>query len=164
MRISIIAIATVIHLLPHPFGVSPVGAVALYAGAHGRGRTAWIVPLVPLALGALLFGAYDPTVMAFVFGGYALATLAGRRFLQRERSDRRYLAAVATGAVIFYLVSNFSIWLVGYYPPTVAGLVECYLMGLPYLGQAMLADAACCFLLFGAHEVLERRHSATVPA
>ena len=164
MRILVIAIATIIHLLPHPFGVSSVGATALYAGAFGSRRTAWMVPLIPLILGAIIFGFYDATVMAFVFAGYGLATLAGRWFLNQDRRHGRYIAAIATGAFIFYLVSNFAIWLVGYYPPTVAGLVECYLMGLPYLGQAMLADAAFCFILFGAHRVTGRRRSAAIAA
>lgn len=164
MRFLVIVIATIIHLLPHPFGVSSVGATALYAGARGTRRLAWVVPLIPLTLGAVIFGFYDATVMAFVFTGYALATLAGRWFLKQARSYGRYIAAVATGAFIFYLVSNFAIWLVGYYPPTAAGLAECYIVGLPYLGQAMLADAAFCFPLFGAHRMLGRRQSVTVPA
>jgi len=164
MRILVIAIATAIHLFPHPFGVSSIGALALYAGAHGPFRTAWLVPFIPLTLAAAVFGPYDVTVMAFVFAGYSAATIAGRWFLKRERGYGRFVGAVTTGAFIFYLVSNFSNWLVGYYPPTVAGLADCYLMGLPYLGQSMFADAAYCFVLFGVHRVLERRHSAAVPA
>ena len=164
MRIVIIAVATLLHLLPHPFGVSSIGATALYAGAYGSIRTAWLVPLIPLTLGAVIFGFYEPVVMTLVFAGYALAAVAGRWFLKRKRGYGQYLAAIAAGAVCFYLLSNFAIWLVGYYPPTVAGLIECYLMGLPYLGQSMLADAAFCFVLFGAHRMLERRDSAAVPA
>lgn len=72
----LVGLATVVHLLPHPFGVSPVGAVALYAGAYGGKWSSWLVPLVPLTIAALLTGFYDPVVMAFVFAGFALSTLA----------------------------------------------------------------------------------------
>ena len=27
---------TALHLMPHPFGVSPIGGAALYAGAYGN--------------------------------------------------------------------------------------------------------------------------------
>ena len=164
MNKFLIALATVAHLIPQPFGVSSIGATALYAGAYGPKRTSWAVPLIPLFIGSLVFGFYDLTVMAFVFGGYSLSTFAGRWFLARERNYGRFGAAVAVGATIFFLVSNFSMLPYGMYPPTVAGLVECYINGLPYLGQAMLADAAYCSVLFGLHAWNERRQTATALA
>ena len=163
MNRFVIALATLIHLLPHPFGVSSIGATALYAGANGS-RFFWATPLIPLTLAALIFGFYEPLVMIFVFAGFMLSSLAGRWFLKRERNYARFGGAIGTGAVIFYAVSNFGIWLVGFYPPTTAGLVQCYVNGLPFLGQSLLADAAFCFVLFGAHSALERRQAATVSA
>ncbi len=164
MNKLLIVLATVAYLAPHPFGVSSIGATALYAGAYGPKRFSWAVPLIPLFIGSLVFGFYDVTVMAFVFGGFALSTFAGRWFLARERNYTRYGAAVAVGATIFFIVSNFAIWLVGMYPPTLAGLVQCYVNGLPYLGQAALADAAYCFVLFGLHALIERRQTAPAVA
>jgi len=160
MNKFLIGLATIIHLAPHPFGVSSVGATALYAGAYGSKRFSWAVPLIPLLIGSLLFGFYDITLMAFVFGGFALSSFAGRWFLARERNLRSYGAAVVTGASIFFITSNFGMWLVGYYPATLAGLVQCYVNGLPYLGQAALADAAYCFVLFGLHTLIESRKTA----
>jgi len=156
MRVLVISLATVMHLLPHPFGVSTVGALALYAGAFGRRPAASLVPLVPLALGLLLTGLYEPIILAAVGLGFVLATFAGRGFLARKRGLGRYGGAVVTGAAIFYLVSNLAVWVV-YYPRNLDGLVACFVNGLPYLGQSMLADAAYCFVLFGFHALLERR-------
>jgi len=164
MNKIVVVIATALHLVPHPFGVSPVGAMALYAGALGAPRSGWAVPMLPLFGAGLLFGFYDPVVMAFVFGGIALSTFAGRWLLRGERGYRRFAAAILLGATVFFLVSNFAVWLVGMYPPTLAGLVACYVNGLPYLGQAMLVDAAFCFVLFGLHAALHRYKTARRPA
>ena len=62
------------------------------------------------------------------------------------------------------MVSNFAIWLLGMYPATMSGLLQCYVNGLPYLGQAMLADAAYCFVLFGLHAAIEQRQPTTAIA
>lgn len=164
MKKLLVGLVTVLHLIPHPFGVSPVGATALYAGAYGAKRSSWAVPLLPLFAAALLFGFYEPVVMAFVFGGFALSTLAGRWLLRGKRSYKSFGGAVALGAIIFYIVSNFSNWLVGYYPPTMSGLIQCYVNGLPYLGQAVLADAAYCFVLFGLHHLIDQHESQVVTA
>jgi len=164
MKKLLVGLVTVLHLIPHPFGVSPVGATALYAGAYGSNRSSWAVPLLPLFVAALLFGFYEPVVMAFVFAGFALSTFAGRWLLRGKRNYKSFGGAVALGATIFYVVSNFSNWLVGYYPPTMAGLIQCYVNGLPYLGQAVLADAAYCFVLFGLHHLIDQHESQVVTA
>lgn len=156
-------LASLLHLVPHPFGVSPVGALALYAGAYGSNRLSWCVPLVPLGLAALVSGFYSPIVMLFVFAGFAISTLTGRLLLRQSRSYYRFGSAILLGASAFFLVSNFSIWLVGFYPQTFQGLLQCYVNGLPYLLQAILADAAYCFVLFGMHSLLEQRQRAAVP-
>ena len=157
MQKLVVALGTLTHLLPHPFGVSSVGALALYSGAFAPARGAWLVPLLPLVIAGVIGGFYDLEVLLFVYLGFALSTFAGRWFLRRERSRGRYVGAIVSGAVIFFLVSNFGMWFAGFFPPTAAGLLDCYLRGLPYLGQAMLADAAYCFVLFGVHRLFEKQ-------
>ncbi|MDX1404191.1 MAG: DUF6580 family putative transport protein [Woeseiaceae bacterium] len=151
---------SLLHFLPRPFGATPIGAIALYSGAYGNARIAWLTPLVPLFIGDLIGGFYNVTVMVFVYLGFALSAVVGRLLLSRERSARRIAVAIMAAAVIFYLVSNFSIWLVGMYPATLAGLIACYVNGLPYLGIALVADSAYCLLLFGAHALIERERPA----
>lgn len=164
MKKTLIGLSTILHLLPHAFGVSTIGATALYAGTYGNKKTAWSIPLIPLTIGIAVTGWYEPIVMLSVFAGYSLSTLAGYWFLSNKRSYQRFGLAVLVGAGIFYLVSNFAIWWVGYYPPTAAGLLLCYINGLPYFGQAMLADAAYCFVLFGLHILIEQYYGKVVPA
>ena len=156
MNRFVLALATLIHLLPHPFGVSSIGALALYAGANGKRRSSWLVPIVPLSLGLMIAGLYEPIVMVFVFAGFSLSTLAGRFFLTTRRTTTRFAGAVISGATVFFVLSNFSVWLVGYYPPTFAGLLECYVAGLPFYGLSMLADGLYCGVLFGLHTALTR--------
>ena len=156
MNRSIIVLAWVVHWLPHPFGVSTIGATALYAGAYGSRTTAWLVPLAPLAAAALFTGGYPPEVMLCVFTGFALATVIGRGCLARRRSAPRFATAVAAGAVVFYLVSNFGVWIV-YYPATMEGLLACYIAGLPFLGLSLLADTLYTGLLFGLHTLAAAR-------
>ncbi len=163
MNKFLLALATAAHLIPHPFGVSPIGATAMYAGAYGNRRTSWLVPLVPLLIGHLFNGFYDLTVMAFVYAGFALSSIAGR-LLAEKRSARRFSIAVVANAIIFYLVSNFSIWLVGMYPQTAAGLIQCYLNGLPYLAAGIAANAVYGLLLFCLHAQIEKQQLSAVPA
>lgn len=163
MNKFLIMLATVIHLVPHPFGVSPVGASAIYAGAYADRRFAWMVPLIPLLVGNLVYGFYEPIVLIFVYAGFMLSSVAGR-LLSNKQDVLRLGAASVCGALIFFLVSNYSIWLVGMYPQTSAGLLQCYANGLPYLGAATAANFGFGILLFGAHKIIDGRWVAPEPA
>lgn len=156
----VVVLATVVHLLPLPFGVSPVGALALYSGACGPRYGFWLTPLLPLLLGNLIFGFYEPLVLVFVYAGFALSALTGRFLLRRKRTHLRKGVAVGAGAVVFFAVSNFAVWLAGMYAPTVSGLYSCYLNGLPYLGQAVIIDGLFVFAMFALHDRLVARRAA----
>ena len=160
IELPVLALAVALHMLPRPFGVSSVGATALYSGAYGDRRWSWLIVGIPLTLGLLVTGLYEPLVFAFVFLGFALSTLAGR-LLARRQCLRRFAAAVVLGASTFYLVSNISVWLV-YFPQSAAGLLECYIAGLPYLGVSILADSVYAAVLFGAHYAVRHRCAACV--
>ena len=162
MNKYLVIAAAILHLLPHPFGVSPVGASAIYAGGYAPRYTAWIVPVAILLLGNLIGGFYDPVIMLFVYGGFVAAAVVARWLLAASKSAGRVAAAVLAGAVCFFLLSNFAIWLVGMYPPTAAGLIDCYVRGLPFLGTALLVDGVYVALLFGIHNLLAEQ-SEPVP-
>lgn len=164
MNRLLLGLLTLLHLVPHPFGVSPVGAIALYAGAYGPNRMSWAVPLLPLLVANLWYGFYEPWVLLFVYAGFASSTFAGRLFLRRARNKTRFGAAITLGAAIFFVVSNFGVWLAGMYPQSLAGLLQCYINGLPYLGQAIISDAAYCCAIFGMHRLARQYQPLTVAA
>ena len=65
----------------------------------------------------------------------------------------------------FYLITNFAEWLVPTdpvvlkYPQTAAGLVQCYVMALPFFGYTLLGNLAFSAAFFGADALLTQ----TVP-
>ncbi len=78
-----IAVAVLLRWLPHPWSVTPIGGIGLFAGAWCPPRFAWVFPLIPLAIGDAITGFYDWRILVFValiFGGHWLAT----RYLKRR--------------------------------------------------------------------------------
>ena len=148
----LILFAALCRALPHPFNVTPIGAIGLFAGAKLPRRIAWAVPLVALLAGDVFLGFYDPLVMAGVYLGMALSAVLGRWLLRERRSPARFAGAVGGASLTFFLVSNFGVWLAsghGGYPHTWAGLIECYTMGVPFLSRTLLGDGLYTFVLFG---------------
>lgn len=152
MHYLLIILAIIFRFIPHPWNVTPIASIGLFAGTWCDRRIAWLFPLVPLVIGDALTGFYHPLIMVFVYAGIAMSALVGHWLLSSKRSALRFASAIGINGVMFYLVSNFPVWLV-YYPNTVAGLAECYLKGLPYMGYSLAGDCVFVTLIFGVHRL-----------
>ena len=68
----------------------------------------------------------------------------------------RISLATLLGAIQFFLVTNFAVWLVlGNYPRTGTGLAACYVAGIPYFWNTLAGDAIYAACLFGAFAMAE---------
>ena len=43
------------------------------------------------------------------------------------------------GAIIFFLVSNFGVWLGGSYGYNLSGFLNCYILALPFFGNTLVS-------------------------
>jgi hypothetical protein len=163
LGILLVALATVMRIVPHPWNLTPVGAVALFSGAcFDRKRWSFFVPLVAMFIGDTVIGYHS--LMPAIYATFALIVCIG--FLLREKRDSP--AAVAAGAVasstIFYLVTNFAVWrTLGTYPQTLSGLMACYLAGIPFYGTMLAGDVLYSALLFATFVWAERRIPQLAP-
>jgi hypothetical protein len=132
--------------------------MGLYAGAYFNPRIAWAVPLLALIIGDLFLGFYGPIEMFFTYLGFLAGPLVGRCLLARRRSVLRLGGAVFSAATLYFVVSNVGSWLT-LYPRTLEGLIECYVLALPFYPATLFGDAIYAAILFGCHEcVLRLRH------
>ena len=157
----IVAVAA-LRLLPQPANVAPIGALALFSGAYLQSRFAYAVPLAALFLGDLQLGLYHGGVMAAVYLGFLASTLVGRGLLhtraeEPRRRDRggRIVVAVGAGAFVFWVISNFGVWLF-FRPLSLAGFAQCYVDAVPFLGRSLVGDALYATLLFGGYHLARR--------
>ena len=149
--VLLIVIVAIARLVPHPFGVTPVGALGLFSGAHIKHRWALVIPVIAMLLGDLILGLYAAPVMAAVYFGFLTTVLVGRFTIAKKRTPLRYCVAVIAGAVSFYLISNIGMWYVAF-PRTLDGLIACYIQGLPFLLRTLGGDFIYSILMFGGYE------------
>lgn len=152
----LIVIAVIARLIPHPWNIAPVGAFGLFAGARMSLKTAWMVPIAALVVSDIIMGGYNIWSMAFVYLGFLAAPLIGWLMLRGRIRPGRVATAVMLNAAAFYLISNFGVWMAGFYPPTLDGLIASYIAGLPFIGYSLLGDSIYAFALFGGYAMIEQ--------
>ena len=152
--IAAIFAAAVLRLVPHPPNFTPIGAMALFSGAYlGRRAAAFAAPLGALLLSDLVLGFYHG--QATVYFSVALIVMVGIVALGRVSPLRVGAAALASSA-LFFVITNFGMWLFsGFYPRTLAGLEACYVAAIPFFQNTVAGDLFYATLLFGGFRVAE---------
>ena len=153
--VTMIAAAVVSRLVPHPWNLTSVGAVALFAGAYLEDRRlAFLVPLGALFLSDLVLGFYQG--MAVTYLAFALIVGLGL-WLGRHRTPLRIARATLAGSVLFFVLTNLGVWTFGaMYPHNGAGLLACFTAALPFFRGTLIGDASYSLILFGGFALLER--------
>ena len=131
--------------------------MGLYSAAYLGARKFWLIPVAALLLSDLVIGFYAPIVMLFVYGAFILCACMGRGLLREQRNIPILAGATLSGSVIFFILSNLGDWLSGLnYPLTLDGLIDCYVMAIPFFRNTLLGDVFYVACLFGAYEMCSR--------
>lgn len=159
---TMIGLAALSRLLPHPPNFSPVEAVALFGGAYFASRTlAVLVPLVAMIAADFVLGLVNGGIYYSYFASshalaiYAcIALSAALGFGLRGRvSAPRVIGYSLAGSVLFFLVTNA----LSGTEFCQAGLLSCYAAGLPFFQWTVLSTLLYSALLFGGFALLRQR-------
>ena len=177
LALSLIAIAVLtrltLNLLPAPpYNFSPIAAIGLFgAAAFSRKFLALAVPFAALFLSDLFlnnviyseyYSGFTLFTSSWIYAAFGMVVLLGLVFVRNNMKPGTIAAASLGGSLIFFLVTNFSVWYgSAFYPQNIAGLLACYTAGLPFLGNTILGDLFFNGVLFGAwFWVLNRKFAA----
>ena len=163
LLLAIVFGAAALRLLPHPYNFTPIGALALFGGAHlSEKRWAFLIPLAALFLSDAVIGFHAQ--MPLVYGVFALMVCMG--FALRERRTPLPVAGMAAAAsILFFVVTNLGVWTFdGLYPMTFQGLVGCYVAAIPFFQNSLLGNLFYAAVLFGGFALAERKLPILAPA
>lgn len=153
--LAAVAGAAALRLLPHLPNFSPIDAMALFSGAYlGRRGLAFAAPFGALFLSDAILGFYPG--MEWVYGSVAAIVLIGW-LVSSKQSVVRIGAGTLAGSVLFFVVTNFGVWLgSGMYAHTLTGLARCYDLAIPFFQRTLAGDLFYSALLFGGFALLQR--------
>jgi hypothetical protein len=156
---SLVLAAAASRLVPHPWNLTSIAALALFGGAYFQDRRlAFAIPLGALFLSDLALGLYSG--MAAVYVSFALIVGLGL-WLRSRRQPALIAGAAVAGSVLFFIVTNFGVWASGHlYAKTWGGLVACYTAALPFFRNSLEGDLLYTLILFGGFALMERRFEA----
>ncbi|EQA34847.1 hypothetical protein LEP1GSC047_1670 [Leptospira inadai serovar Lyme str. 10] len=161
VAVVLLALAVLSRFLPHLPNFTPILAISLFGGVYFTNR--WVALLLPLGIMMIsdaVIGFHS--LVPVVYGMFILFAIAGRQLRENLTVGRLAITGFG-GSVLFFLVTNFFVWLTsGMYSLDFGGFVTCYVAAIPFFQNSLLGDLVYIPLLFGSFYLMER--SGVVPA
>jgi len=142
------------RIIPHLPNFVPLAAIALFSGAYLNRKYAVIVPLALYIISDLIVGLHN--VVFFTWGSIILISFLGTA-LRNKKTAPKILGFTLISSLLFFIITNFGVWAMGWYPRTLSGLVQCYVMAIPFFRTSLLSNLVYAGVLFGVYELLSDR-------
>lgn len=153
--LALIIMGLIFRILPHPPNFSPVAAIALFGGFYFSRKISMVVPLFIMFLSDIFIGFYEPVLMAFVYGSFLICVILGFQ-LKKHKKWHTILQNSLLCSLVFFFLTNFAVWaFTPWYAKSFSGLIQCYLMAIPFLKNTLLGNLFFTGIIFGTYEVIK---------
>jgi hypothetical protein len=139
------------RFVTHEWNFTAIGAISIVAGLLISNKyLQFAVPVVSMLLSDVFIGFHN--TMFFVYLGFVLMTLLSTQFKDSKPVQKLFFAPLAS-SLVFFFVSNFGVWFMGTgdgnsYPKNISGLMDCFMMGVPFYRTQFLSDMILTPVLF----------------
>ncbi|HBU06656.1 MAG TPA: hypothetical protein DEB09_01070 [Candidatus Magasanikbacteria bacterium] len=160
--ILLIILGVATRFLPHPANFAPIGAIALFGALYLPKKYALIIPLLAMFISDIFIGFYSWQIMVAVYGSFILAGILGLT-IRKNIKFASVLSITLLSSVLFFIITNFAVWAFGtMYIHNFTGLMQSYIMAIPFFKNSLLGDLFYVGVLVGGYEaILFRRSRAT---
>ena len=144
LPIVLILILSFSRLIPHPPNFTPIIAVAIISSYFFKNiYLSCATLLISMLLADAFIGFYSN--MFFVYFSLLLILFIFHRISEKMNFKNLFICGFIA-SLIFFIISNFGVWALGSpgvldlpYEKNLNGLVECYILAIPFFGNTFLS-------------------------
>ena len=139
------------RLIPHPPNFTSLMALSFYVPVFLGLR---YIPslLIAFILTDFIIGYHSGT--HWTWGSVLVIGLISQYF-SKNMSLR--LVGALTGAFIFFLVTNFGVWISGMYGYTINGLLNCFVLAIPFFTYSLISTLIFSVLIETCYNIYKNR-------
>ena len=153
LKVSLLIFITlaISRFIPHPPNFTSLIALGFYVPAL-LGVTYIPIVVISFAITDIFFGFHN--TIFFTWGSVLLIGYLSKYF--NETSILRF-GGVLLSALIFYLVSNFGVWITGGHGGNLNNLTQTYALALPFFGYTLISTLFFSFIIEIAYKLFKTK-------
>ena len=142
--LGIFLVLAVSRFIPHPPNFTSLIALSFYVPVF-FGRKYISIVLLSFFITDIFIGLHSVTF--FTWGSVLIIGLISKYF---KKSINLRIIGSLMGATLFFIITNFGVWILGSYGHTFNGLVLCYTLALPFFTYSLISTLlfSCLFETF----------------
>ena len=145
---SIVILAILSRLVPHPPNFAPITGIALFSSKKLNNKPFSVfLPIIPLFISDLFIGI--SFINIFVYLSFIIIYFLG------SISPKIEVKTVFLSSIIFFILTNLGVWYLGY-PKNIEGLITCFTLAIPFFVNTILGDLFYSFILFRSYKAAEK--------
>ena len=169
----LVLIAALYRAIPgRPWGFAPQFAMAIFGGSVlSDKKLAITLPVLSLLISDILYQVLFTFGITDITGFYSgqvenyllFAALGTIGFFVKQNSVPSILKGTIASPTAYFFISNFMTWTANaglQRPKTFAGLTQCYVDGLPFYTNSVIATVCFSAVLFGGSYMISRFNTA----
>ena len=121
------------RFIPHPPNFTSLLALSFYVPIF-LGRKYIPMLLLSFFITDLFIGLHSVTF--FTWGSVLIIGLISKYF---KKSINLRIIGSLMGATLFFVISNFGVWLLGSYGYSLNGFISCYILALPFFSYSIIS-------------------------
>ena len=133
ISLLILCILALSRFLPHPPNFTSLLALSFYVPVL-LGLRYLPALIVSFVITDLIIGYHTGT--HWTWGSVLIIGLVSQYF--SKNVNTRILGSIS-GACIFFIITNFGVWVSGMYSYTIQGLVDCYFLAIPFFAYSLIS-------------------------
>lgn len=149
LAITTIIVLSLFRLIPHPPNFTPIFAISVFAGIKFKDNLfSYLVPILAMVVSDAIIGFHSGLIIIYV--AIVFSAFIARKFNNINIS-------VLSSCIVFYLISNFQVWIMSSsYPKSFSGVLECYTLAIPFFGMTLLSTFFFSYILFYGYSFLTK--------
>ena len=145
--LGIIIVGVLTRLIPHPPNFTPILSFALLSSVYSKNNLGILVPVSIMVISDFYLGTHG--AMVWVYSALFIIYLIGYFFI-KDISFKNILVGSVVGSLMFFIVTNFGVWLIGY-PKSLAGFAQCYIAAIPFYKNTLLSSIFYSAIIHGCY-------------
>jgi len=136
------------RLIPHPANVTPLGSLVFLNARKTSPLKGVMLALVVMVISDIFLGFNYAT--PFVYLGFTSYAFLG------HFKKLNPVAAVLLGSLMFFVISNFGVWIGPWYDHTLSGLISCFVNAVPFFRNMLVGDLVFVTTLVIAQRIVSK--------
>jgi len=133
IAIGVLLALSASRFIPHPPNFTSLIALSFYVPVF-LGLSYLPVLLIGFVFTDFIIGFHGVTF--FTWGSVILIGLGSRYF---AKSILNRISGSLLGACLFFIITNFGVWSLGSYGYSLNGIINCYILALPFFGYSLVS-------------------------